>query len=172
MGKLSSHTMGKHIDFRPRNKNGNLIRAVNNSTTNVKNHNDEYCVLYNIVLTLWGEEIDGDHTDPSNLQPYLARINDEGVDYPVSRGDLQLLESNNRSTLNFSLNIWRFVAIDHLEPFFLSRNISKGNVQVDMLLVCNGERQHLIHIRDKAALFRKQKNGYQKKKTSVFLFIM
>ena len=162
MVKLASHTMGKHIDFRPRNKNGNLIRAVNNSTTNVVNY-DEHCVLYNIVLTLWGDKIDGDHTDPSNLRPYLDRIDDEGVDYPVSREDLQLLEFNNKKNLNIALNIWRFVAIDHLEPFFLSRNISKGNVQVDMLLVCNGERQHLIHIKDKAALFRKQKNGNQKK---------
>ena len=168
MVKLASHTMGKWMNFQPRNSNGNLIRAVNNSTTNVKNLNDEYCVLYNIVLSLWGSEIDGDHTDPANLRPYLSRINDEGVEYPVTRGDLQILEYNNRTTLNFSLNIWQFVANDHLEPFFLSRNISKGHVGCDMLLLCNGERQHLVHIKDKAALFRKQKNGYQKKKLKFF----
>ena len=159
--------MGSFLDFKPRNKNGNLIRSVNNSTTNVRN-NDNLCILYNLVISLWGSEISGDHTDPSNLQPYLDRIDDKGVEYPVTRGDLQLLESNNRSTLNFSLNIWHFVSIDHLEPFFISRNISKGNVQCDMLMIDNGERQHLIHIKDKAALFRKQKNGNQKKKLQFF----
>ena len=168
MVKLSSHTMGSFLPFKPRNKNGNLIRSVNSSTTNVQNTGDDLCILYNLVISLWGNEIEGDHTDPANLQPYLDRIDDEGVQYPVTRGDLQLLESNNRSTLNFSLNIWRFVSVDHLEPFFLSRNISKGHVQCDMLMICNGERQHLVHIKDKAALFRKQKNGYQKKKLQFF----
>ena len=117
---------------------------------------------------MFHEEIKGDPSDPANLQPFLDRINDEGVEYPTTAGDLQLLEFNNKSTLNFSLNVWRFVSNEHLEPFFLSRNISKGHVDCDMLLVTDGEHKHLIHIKDKAALFRKKKDKYQMKKLQFF----
>ena len=171
--KLSTHGMGKHVNFQPRNKNGNLIKALFNNTTNVKNVSDNYCVLYNIALSKFSDEILGEPTNPANLKKFLNRINTKGVDFPVTEADLSILEHNNRSNLNIAINVWRYVHYDHVEPFYISRNKRKNHTNCDMLLVegeTNGgeKTQHLIHIKDRAAVFRRSLGSSQQRKMRFF----
>ena len=171
--KLTTHGMGSHVDFRPRNKKGNLIMALLNNTINVKNQNKK-CALYNIVLSKYPEEIHGDPSDPANLENFLDRINTRGVDFPVTEADLAILEHNNRESLNIAINVWRYVHHDHVEPFYISRNKRKNRTECDMLLVegkssSDGERtDHLIHIKDRAAVFRKSLGKAQQRKMRYF----
>ena len=157
--KLGSKKMGRHLAFTPRNKQGNKLKIHLKNTINVKNQ-DNYCVLYNIVLSVFPNSIDGNPEDPKNLEKYLGRINQTGVNFPVEAADLLTLEMNNRTELNIAINVWRFLSIDHVEPFYISRNISRGHIDCDMLLIegksSSGQEQtsHLVHIRDRAALFR------------------
>lgn len=170
--KLNTHGMGSHINFQPRNKNGNLIKALLNNTINVKNR-DNKCVLYNIVLSAYSNEIQGDPSNPANLEEFLSRINTRGVDFPVTEADLSILEHINRKTLNIAIHVWRYVHYDHIEPFYISRNKSKNRTECDMLLVdgksIDGQNtQHLIHIKDRAAVFRKSLARSQQRKMRFF----
>ena len=170
--KLTTHGMGSYVDFRPRNKKGNLIKALLNNTINVKNQNEK-CVLYNIVLSKYPEEIHGDPSDPANLESFLDRINTRHIDFPVTEADLAILEQINRESLNIAINVWRYVHQDHVEPFYISRNKRKNRTECDMLLVegksSDGERtHHLIHIKDRAAVFRKSLGNAQQRKMRFF----
>ena len=157
--KLGSKKMGKHIPFMPRNKQGNKLKIHVRNTINVKN-NDDRCVLYNIVLSLFGKIITGNKENPKNLERFLRFIDCDGVCFPVEEHDLRQLELNNKESLNIAINVWRFLAIDHIEPFFLSKNISKNHRDCDMLMIegksSQGQAQttHLVHIKNRAALFR------------------
>ena len=170
--KMKTHGMGSHIIFQPRNEKGNIIKALLNNTTNVKNQ-DNLCALYNIVLAKFSDEIKGEPTDPANLEKFLNRIDIDGVDFPVTEADLAILEQNNKTSLNIAIQVWRYVSFDHVEPFYISRNKKKGHTNCNMLLVEGdtpyGERtQHLIHIKDKAALFRRSLGNSQQRKMRFF----
>lgn len=170
--KLKTHGMGSHVIFQPRNAKGNIIKALLNNTINVKNQDDK-CVLYNIVLSKFSDEIQGEPSNPTNLVKFLSRINTKGVDFPVTEADLAILEQNNKSSLNIAIHVWRYVHFDHVEPFYISRNKKKGHTNCDMLLVDGetsfGERsQHLIHIKDRAAVFRRSQGNSQQRKMKFF----
>ena len=171
--KIDGHSMGMHIDFKPTSDQGKSLKVQNKYTTNVKSQ-DEKCSLYNIVLSVFKEELKHltykQRTEPEHLQPFLSRINTRGVTFPVAEEDLALLEHRNTS-LNIAINVWRFCSTKHIEPFFISKNCKRGRVQCDMLLLHGqsgkGENvDHLIHIKDKAALFRGQTNNSMQKKLS------
>jgi hypothetical protein len=159
--KSGGKTMGKHLEFKPRNERGNVMRSAVSNIINVKNEDDK-CVLYNIIISKFGHKIEEDMTNPENLKKYLKKINDEDVSYPIDEGGIHTLEANNRANLNISINVWRYLSPNHLEPYYISRNISRGHTTCDMLMIEgnvqeNGtSHQHLLHIKDKAALFRKK----------------
>ena len=71
----------------------NLLKLHLKNTVNVKNE-DNYCVLYNIVLSVFGESILGNPEDPKNLEKYISYINRDGVNFPVEGPDLLTLEMN------------------------------------------------------------------------------
>ena len=170
--KLKTHGMGSHVIFRPRNEKGNMIKAILNNTINVKNQDDK-CALYNIVLSKFFDEIQGEPSEPASLEKFLSRIDTYGVDFPVTEADLSILEQNNKDSLNIAIHVWRYVNYDHVEPFYISRNKKKSHTNCDMLLVegttLSGERtQHLIHIKDRAALFRRSLGNSQQRKMRFF----
>ena len=161
--KIQTKKMGQYIPFNVLNTNGNVMRGVTNNTINVKN-DDNKCVLYNIVLSKFR------HTSnypseklPGELRKFFKYIDDTDVEYPVEEKDLEFLERNNKE-LNISINVWRFLSHDCIEPFYISKNNRKGRTSCDMLLVQGKSTQkgeevtpqltHLIHIKDKTALFR------------------
>ena len=156
--KLKNITMGKFIPFKPRNNNGNILRKVKMNTINVKNENDK-CCLYNIILSKFSRQIEGDPSNPKNLEKFMKYINDKGVEYPVTEKDFLALEMNNKN-LNISINVWRYMSSRHIEPYFISRNISRGHTNCNMLLIESKEKiddrmtQHLVHVKDLEALFR------------------
>ena len=157
---LKTNTFGQHITFKPKNVKGNSLRAVLTNTVNVKNW-DNKCVLYNIILSLYSDEIIGALDDPNNLKDHLQFIDDTNIDYPIKEKDIQLLEINNRKKLNIAINVWKYYSNEHIEPFYISRNRSKDHRDVNMLLIQNGHdehgevTQHLIHIKNIEGLFRK-----------------
>ena len=171
--KLGSKKMGRHLAFTPRNKHGNKLKIHLKNTVNVKNE-DNYCAIYNIVLSVFGDSINGNPEEPKNLEKYLKYINWDGVNFPVEGADLLTLEMNNKTELNIAINVWRFLSVDHIEPFYISRNISRGHVNCDMLLIegksPEGREQtsHLVHIRDRAALFRPSYDGGQQHRKHPF----
>ena len=171
--KLGSKKMGKHLAFTPRNKQGNKLKIHLKSTVNVKNE-DNYCVLYNIALSVFSDSVIGNPEDPKNLEKYISYINRDGVNFPVEGPDLLTLEMNNKAELNIAINVWRFLSIDHVEPYYISRNISHAHVNCDMLLIEGkspaGEEQtsHLVHIKDRAALFRPSYDGGQQHRKHPF----
>ena len=170
--QIKTHGMGSHVIFQPRNEKGNIIKALLNNTTNVKNQ-DNKCALYNIVLSKFSDEIQGEPSDPSNLEKFLSRIDTNGVDFPVTEADLAILEQNNKTSLNIAIQVWRYVSFDHVEPFYISRNKKKGHTNCDMLLVegdtpSEERTQHLIHIKDRAALFRRSLGNSQQRKMRFF----
>lgn len=171
--KLGSKKMGRHLAFTPRNKQGNKLKIHLKNTINVKNQ-DDYCALYNIVLSVFGDSVVGNPEDPKNLEPYINHINREHVNFPIEESDLLTLEMNNKTELNIAINVWRFLSIEHIEPFYISRNISSGHIDCDMLLIegksPTGQEQstHLIHIKKRADLFRPCYGGGQQQRRHPF----
>ncbi len=171
--KISSKTMGRFIPFKPRNENNNILRSAIRQTINVKNYDDK-CVLYNIVLAKFSSEIKGDLTNPSNLEKYIKFINQKDVEYPVMEKDIHFLEMNNRSTLNIAINIWKFYSTNHIEPFFISKNISRGHTDCNMIMIQSKQgsddsiTNHLIYIKDLNALFRETGTTNQQRKKKYF----
>ena len=166
--KIASKTMGKHIPFRPRNNKGNVLKGVLAHTINVRNKDDK-CVLYNIILSKFSSQVTGDLTNPRNLKRFLKLINDKDVEYPVIEKDFDILEMNNK-LLNISINVWKYYSSKHIEPYFISRNKSKGHTDCNMILIHSKQSldestvQHLIHVKDLAALFRESSGNSQLRK--------
>ena len=158
--KLSSKTLGKHLRFIPRNKKGNVLKTFQNQTINVKNTEDNKCVIYNIILSKYGQHITGDPSNPRNLEYYMKYIIDKNVEYPVREADLKILEDNNKENLNIAINVWMFYSTNHIEPYYISKNISRGRTECNMILIQRNHQfkeettQHLIHVKNLDALFR------------------
>ena len=170
--KMSSKKMGSYIEFMPRNENHNPLTAFKRYTINVKNTdlNDQQCVKYCIILSKFGDLIQGDKTLPAHLKPFMHLVNDTDVEYPVNEKDLLCLERNNSKTLNIAINVWRFISAQRIDPYYISKVRAKGRTECNMLLVeeagSKGERmnQHLIHISDISSLFRESCSSGQKRK--------
>ena len=166
--KHESKKMGSFIPFRPRNVRGNIKKIAQSNMINVKNTDDK-CVIWNIILSVFGDKIKKDKTNPKNLKKYLPLINDEDVEYPITEKDLQFLEDNNRK-LNISINVFKYISSTHIEPFYISRLNRKGIIRCNMLLIQNkkddssDEMQHLVHIKDMRRLFRGMKQTNQETK--------
>ena len=169
--KMSSKKMGSYLEFAPRSKEQNLLKAFKKYTINVRNTdiNDQQCVIYCIILSKFGEMIRGDKTSPDQLKPFMSLVNDTGVEYPAREKDLLTLERNNRKSLNIAINVWRYVSSQRIEPYYISKVRTKGRTECNMLLLeevdDGGEnlKQHLIHISDISALFRE--SGQMRKHT-------
>ena len=150
--------MGSYIPFRPKNMRGNLKRNVQSNMINVKNEDDK-CVIWNIILSVFGHKIKKDKTNPKHLRKYLPLINDEEVEYPITEKDLRILEENNKE-LNISINVWKYISSTHIEPYYISRLSRRGITRCDMMLIqskpteTDEEKQHLVHIKDMRSLFR------------------
>lgn len=154
--KLSTLKMGRYIKFSPRNEKGNKIKTHINSTTNVENRNNNKCLLYNIAISLFSDEIVGSKSNPANIEPFLERIEHSNIDFDggVEEADLENIERKNLTTHNIAINVWRYLSPSHIEPFFISKNLRKGRRECDMLLIEEEDNQHLIHIKSKSDLFR------------------
>lgn len=167
--KMANKKMGSYIPFKPRNENGNPLKSPVSHIINVKNIHDDKCIIYNIILAKFGHLVKSAKDDPKNLKEYMKYVDDTEVEYPVTEKDLVLLEENNRSNLNISLNVWRYESNKHISPYFISRVRRAGKTVVNMLMVEKFETdcsttQHLIFITDVAALFRETVPGGQKRK--------
>ena len=158
--KLSSKTFGKHLKFIPRNKKGNVLKTFQNQTINVKNNEDNKCVIYNIILSKFAQHITRDPSNPRNLEYFMKYINDKNVEYPVRESDLKILEDNNKENLNIAINVWMFYSANHIEPYYISKNISSGRTECNMILIQRNHQikeettRHLIHVKNLDALFR------------------
>ena len=158
--KLSTKKMGSYLEFLPRNEKGNVLKGFKRYIVNVKNLEDQKCVIYNIILSKFGHKITGDPADPRNLQSFIPLVNATEVEYPVSEKDLLCLERNNSKTLNIAINVWRYVGSQRIEPYYISKIRAKGKTECNMLLIeepCSEDEppmKHLIHIRDIQSLFR------------------
>ena len=158
--KLKSKTFGNHLKFAPRNEKGNLIKTVKNHTINVKNIDDNKCVIYNIILSKFGKYITKEPTNPKKLECFMKFVDDTHVHYPVSEADLQILENNNKKDLNIAINVWMFYSINHIEPYYISKNISSGHTDCNMILIQSAHEnkeeitEHIIMVKDINALFR------------------
>ena len=168
--KMKNKAMGSYIPFKPRSLKGNALRSPYANTINVKNVEDDFCVLYNIILSKFRQSIRGDPTNPSNLSKYLKLIDFRGVNFPVQEHDLERLEDNNKDSLNISIFVWKFFSPQRIQPFYLSRVKRKGVTECHMLLIERIETeteepiQHLVHIVDPQALFRESSGTGQQKK--------
>ena len=170
--KMSNKKMGKYIEFMPRNEKNNPLTAFKRYTINVKNTdpNDDQCVIYCIILSKFGELIQGDKTLPANLKPFMHLVNDSNVEYPVNEKDLLCLERNNSHSLNIAVNVWRYVSAQRIEPYYISKVRTKGRTECNMLLIeeaaeeVETTKQHLIHISDISALFRESCSTGQMRK--------
>ena len=167
--KMGTKKMGSYIPFKPRNMRGNPLKSPVSHTINVKNRHDQKCVIYCIILAKFGHLVKTAKDDPKNLKKYMKFVNDKDVEYPISEKDIVQLEENNKSTLNISLNIWKFVSNKHIEPYFISRVRRRGKTAVNMLMIERVESdgsttQHLIYIKDVASLFRETVPGGQKRR--------
>ena len=97
----------------------------------------------------------------------MKHVNVENVEFPILEKDLQQLEENNASSLNISINVWKYIDNKLITPFFISRVRRKGKTAVNMLLIEKREQdqeitQHLVYIKDVASLFRESRPGGQK----------
>lgn len=168
--KMKNKAMGSYIPFKPRSLKGNALRSPYANTINVRNVEDNFCVLYNIILAKFRQSIRGDPSNPSNLKKYLKLIDFRGVNFPVQEHDLERLEDNNKDSLNISIFVWKFLSPQRIQPFYLSRVKRKGVTECHMLLIERIETeteepiQHLIHIVDPEALFRESSGTGQQKK--------
>ena len=172
--KMSSKKMGSYIEFIPRNEKHNMLKAFKKYTINVRNTdpNDQQCVIYCIILSKFSDMILGDKTLPAHLKPFIHLVDDTDVEYPVSEKDLLCLERNNKKSLNISINVWRYVSSQRIEPYYISKVRTKARTECNMLLLEEpGEdgkilKQHLIHITDMNALFRESySSGKMRKHT-------
>ena len=86
--------MGRHIKFSPRNEKGNKIKTHLKSTINVENFQNNKCLLYNIVLSIWGAEIFGSKKNPANLDMFLDRIDHSNINFEegVEEVDIEVIE--------------------------------------------------------------------------------
>ena len=164
---IQTKKMGQYMPFNVLNKSGNVMTGIKNYTINVKNEDDK-CVLYNIILSKFKHTANYPSEKlPEELRKFFKYIDETDVEYPVQEKDLDFLERNNKA-LNISINVWRFLTHDCIEPFYISKNSRKGRTSCDMLLIEGKSLQdgtvksHLIHIKDKTALFR-IKNGKEKR---------
>ena len=157
---MKNKAMGSYIPFKPRSLRGNALRTPFANTINVRNEQDNLCALYCIILAKFGQHIQGDLTNPSNLKEYLALIDYHGVNFPVQENDLERLEDNNKDSLNISIFVWKYLSPQRIQPFYLSRVKRRGATECHMLLIERAETEttegieHLIHIVDPNALFR------------------
>ena len=157
---MKNKAMGSYLPFKPRNLKGHALRTPGKYMINVKNKDDNFCVLYNIILSKFRREIKGDPSNPANLKKFLHLINHQGVQFPVQEHDLERLEDNNKDNLNISIYVWKFLSPQRIQPFYLSRVKRKGVTPCHMLLIERRETgtqesvQHLLHISDPNSLFR------------------
>ena len=91
ISKIGTLKMGKHIKFRAvASKNGKERRnakRIGSWCVNVKNDEDSHCVLYNIVIGLFGSIIrdKGLQLDnPKNLKEYFKYINYDNIEFPIN----------------------------------------------------------------------------------------
>ena len=168
--KMKNKCMGSYIPFKPRSSTGNALRTPYANTINVRNEEDNLCVIYCIILAKYRQHIQGDPTDPANLKKYLKLIDYRGVNFPVQEHDFERLEDNNKDSLNISIFVWKYLSPQRIQPFYLSRVKRKGVTECHMLLIERIETeseepiQHLIHIVDPQALFRESSGTGQEKK--------
>ena len=168
--RMKNKAMGSYIPFKPRSVKGNVLRTPFKHTINVRNLDDNLCVLYCIILAKYQKHIRGDPTDPANLKKYLKLIDYRGVNFPVQEQDLERLEDNNKDSLNISIFVWKYLSPQRIQPFFLSRVKRRGATECHMLLIERAETdtaesvQHLVHIVDPDALFRESLGGGQQRK--------
>ena len=74
------------------------MKTFQNQTINVKNIEDNKCVIYNIILSKFGQHITRDPSNPRNLEYFMKYINDENVEYPVREADLKFWRISTRKT--------------------------------------------------------------------------
>jgi hypothetical protein len=166
MGRVK---MGRHIKFIPRNERGNKIKTQAKATINVENFQNNKCLLYNIVLSLWGDEISGSKKNPDNLDMFLDRIDHSAINFEdgVEEVDIEVIEKNNLN-LNIAINVWRYRSSTHIEPFYISKNLKTGRRECNMLLIEEQDNSHLIHINSKADLFRASLGSSQQRSMTFF----
>ena len=165
--KMAAKKMGSYIPFKPRNDDFNALKSPISHTINVKNTENDKCAIYNIILAKFGHLVELAKDNPQNLEPFMKYVDDKDVEFPVQEKDLQQLEENNASSLNISINVWKFMDKKEITPFFISRVRRKGKTAVNMLLIEKKDRnqptiQHLVYIKDVASLFRESRPGGQK----------
>lgn len=161
--------IGRHIKFVPRNNLGNKIKTHQRATINVENFQNNKCLLYNIVLSLWGDEITGSKKNPANLDMFLDRIEHSAINFDdgVEEVDIEIIEKNN-TAINIAINVWRYLSHDHIEPFYISKNLRKARQECNMLLIEEQSNRHLIHINSKAQLFRTSLGNTQQRPMKFF----
>ena len=165
--KMGAKKMGSYIPFKPRNDNFNALKSPASHIINVRNTKNHKCAIYNIILAKFGHLVETGKDDPRNLEPFMKHVNVENVEFPILEKDLQQLEENNASSLNISINVWKYIDNKLITPFFISRVRRKGKTAVNMLLIEKREQdqeitQHLVYIKDVASLFRESRPGGQK----------
>ena len=165
--KMGAKKMGSYIPFKPRNDNFNALKSPASHIINVRNTKNHKCAIYNIILAKFGHLVETGKDDPRNLEPFMKHVNVENVEFPIQEKDLQQLEENNASSLNISINVWKYIDNKLITPFFISRVRRKGKTAVNMLLIEKREQdqeitQHLVYIKDVASLFRESRPGGQK----------
>ena len=97
------------------------MKTFQNQTINVKNIEDNKFVIYNIILSKFGQYITRDPSNPRNLEYFMKYINDENVEYPVREADLKILEDINKENLNIAINVCMFYSTNHIEPYYISK---------------------------------------------------
>ncbi|WP_416879650.1 hypothetical protein, partial [Litorimonas sp.] len=173
ISKISTPTIGKFMTFSPVGATRSLAYRIKLYMINVKNVNDDFCVIYNIILKLFQRELIGfDKTNPKNLRKYFKFINKKGIKFPICAAGLHQLEAQNPQH-NLCLNVWNLQSdTNALCPFYLSKNRSKNRCCVHMIMMFGGTTQrpnsHSVYITDMSAFLRCHKSGGQAGKKHLF----
>ena len=125
---------------------------INNCTKrgllNIKN-DDDFCLLYCIIAKFHSKSIPlSERSNPHSYNVFFHEFNLKGINFPISTGDISLLEKNN-SHLNFKINV--FIEMDKevfpIRMYDVDKNELAPKKIVNVLLkeCLTNDNKHLFH---------------------------
>lgn len=111
------------------------------SVINVKNVNDNKCILWSILCQLYPA-----NKNPAKVSHYLSyesRIKHDGVRFPTPISDIDKLENLN----NFSIHVFVYDKQTGITPFRIAKHVKKVHVNLLLLTkVCNDKPSASLHL--------------------------
>ena len=141
--KINLNLGGSYIDSPDQIKN-------KKATINPINKKDNKCIQYAITVSLNNEKIEKNPDRISKIKPFIEKHIWEGINYPSIKDDWQNFQKNN---LAIALNVL-YAKNEDICPAYVSKHNSNHKIQVNLLMIPNGEGWHCIVVKKLFLLLR------------------